>query len=122
MAEVYLFNSAATLNARLSLKADNVTGVKEIEIRDAANIKKRSVVLTPALEQVLLDAWRRNEQSVVTLDGTAGVNVFVSFSGFNSGSSWPNSEEADEDTQSDHIDLNGAETAIVMGWIDQYTP
>lgn len=120
MADTYLFNSDDVDKARFSLKADTSTAVKTIEIRNAANATKRSIVLTPLLIDQLLSEWRRGEESVVTLDATPGAAVFVVFDGAG-GSVWPNSEEADEDTGTDQVPLTTSETAIVMGWLKSYT-
>ncbi len=118
MATTYLFNSAAAAAARVSLKADTVTGVKTIEVRDAANDLNKTITLTAGLIAAVLAEWRRNEQGFVELDGAN--NVFVAFPG-DASSVWPNSAIADENTATDEVILNAGKTAVLMSWLDQYT-
>ena len=119
MADTYLFNSKANGNARVSLKADDSTGVRTIEVRDAADAIQRSIVMTPLLIDQVLGEWRRNQQGVVLLDGPN--NVFVAFPGYDASSVWPCSEEGSHTPGTDQVPLNTEETAIFMGWLKDYT-
>ncbi len=119
MATEYVFNTGATLEARVALKADTVTGDLAIESWTVADAKIRNHTLTAADKANILNAWRIGEERVYAL-GIPSNNYFMVFSKSKT-VSFPVTVEADEDSATDGVSLTEAQTALFMGWIDQYS-
>jgi hypothetical protein len=120
MATVYLFNSAASGTARVSLQADDGTGAFTIAVEDAADNTEWSHALTDAEKTQLLQAWRAKNEAIVTL-GAAANNEWVGFTNDGEFICRGTLDASDADTLSDEIILTKAKTAAMMGWLDQYS-
>ena len=120
MATVFLYNSAALSTARVSLQADDGTGVFTIAMENAANATVWSHELTTAERTAILQAWRAKNEAIIVL-GAASNNEWVGFSHDGEFVCRGTLDAGDADTASDQIVLTRSQTAALMGWLDQYS-
>jgi hypothetical protein len=120
MAAVYLYNSAASTNPRVSLQADDATGIFTIAVEDAADNTEWSAVLSSAERTNILAAWRAQNEAIVSL-GAASDNKWVGFSKDGEFVCRGTLDAGDADTATDEIVLTVSGTAAMMGWLDQYS-
>ena len=119
MADVVLFNSAAGTNKRILLVADDGTGAKTLKVKDSADADVWTHLLTQDQVNRLCSVWANGEEQILRLDNDA--NIWVALTK-NKQTAWPGAPGADEDTVSENVTLDEVNTAMLMGWIQEYTP
>lgn len=114
MADVYLFVSGATNNARIALVALD-TGINDwrIDVIDATNGVPGSKELTSADIVALKSMWNRESDRIYQLDTAFGVAI----SGGESFTFTNTSVLSDSDAATDEVALTVAQTAAMMTWI-----